>query len=937
MDFQTPQTIQFNEKVKDLSKDEILKIIESQSPQYIKEINRIEWVFRNKLSHINDTSGSPIIEKDFTKDELLRLIDPPFFFSKEMMKKGFNEEEQRQIHIASDPVLWSKQILNATPRAYQALVMRETNDQVVLRWGRRLGKALSVDTKIPTPDGFKSMGDIQVGDKVFDEKGRPCNVIDATDYQYDRQCFRVKFSDKTEIIADADHVWTVQKNAREDKTFNITTKEIFEANTRFYIKNPEAIQYSEKKLHMDPWVYGYLICNLKKEEGALFINKKDQPFVSKRFREAGYELEQIKNSFFEIAGFDFEDIEVDHIHPDYLFSSFDQRMELLRGICDARVYLHENKYEINMVSESFVNEIKSLLYSMGYEPNLNQRMDITNGVEYGPKYRLRWPQDPSLVNILRKKSNDEPRKKSGYRSITKVTAIESQPVKCIGVDSESRLFLASDSYIPTHNSFFLSMYIIWYAFVHPKARILVMAPAKTQVGLIYEQILELVEESPIVKNAITKKPRSPQYEVWLSNGSSIKLFTTGFRSGGKSDGVRGQEADMIVLDEMDYMGSEDLVALMAMLQDTDPNKIFNKKLIGASTPTGQRSTYYHWNVDPKYNFSSYYYPSYVNPLWNQKEEEKARLRYRNEQHYRHEIEADWGEDAEGVYPRKYVDIAFANEEIKDYKDFKPSINNYIYTLGVDWDKHGAGVNIAILQASLNNPMAHPIKLVYREEIAKGNFTYLEAVDYIIKLNNQYQFAHVYIDQGAGEVQHEMLVQYGIENPSTRLHTKTKACHFSNVVEIRDPYTRKIAKKRLKPFMIDSLIYQLEQSNIQFGSDDELFLQLISYIKIRETESGNPVFAPGGETVDHAHDALVLALYALVDNYDAMLSGPASQAPKSFSNSFFMPDAPSDKKESINKVEKPKSEEKVSKSSKPRGKSFRSGTKNRSGSIKRSSF
>ena len=39
------------------------------------------------------------------------------------------------------------------------------------------GKALALDTPIATPDGWKTMGELQVGDYVFDEKGRPTRVI----------------------------------------------------------------------------------------------------------------------------------------------------------------------------------------------------------------------------------------------------------------------------------------------------------------------------------------------------------------------------------------------------------------------------------------------------------------------------------------------------------------------------------------------------------------------------------------------------------------------------------------------------------------------------------------------------------------------------------------------------------------------------------------
>ena len=69
------------------------------------------------------------------------------------------------------------------------------------------GKALALDTPIPTPDGWTTMGEIQVGGEVFDEHGHACKVIAATPVMHDRPCYEVEFSDGTVIVADAEHLW----------------------------------------------------------------------------------------------------------------------------------------------------------------------------------------------------------------------------------------------------------------------------------------------------------------------------------------------------------------------------------------------------------------------------------------------------------------------------------------------------------------------------------------------------------------------------------------------------------------------------------------------------------------------------------------------------------------------------------------------------------
>ncbi len=69
------------------------------------------------------------------------------------------------------------------------------------------GKALALDTPIPTSKGWTTMGELSPGEEVFAGDGSTTRVTFATPVMTDHECFRVKFSDGTEIVADADHQW----------------------------------------------------------------------------------------------------------------------------------------------------------------------------------------------------------------------------------------------------------------------------------------------------------------------------------------------------------------------------------------------------------------------------------------------------------------------------------------------------------------------------------------------------------------------------------------------------------------------------------------------------------------------------------------------------------------------------------------------------------
>ena len=73
--------------------------------------------------------------------------------------------------------------------------------------GRLEGKALAIDTPIPSPGGWRAMGDLREGDQVFDEMGNPTTVIAVTGITYDRACREVRFSDGQAIVADLAHQW----------------------------------------------------------------------------------------------------------------------------------------------------------------------------------------------------------------------------------------------------------------------------------------------------------------------------------------------------------------------------------------------------------------------------------------------------------------------------------------------------------------------------------------------------------------------------------------------------------------------------------------------------------------------------------------------------------------------------------------------------------
>ena len=144
-----------------------------------------------------------------------------------------------------------------------------------------IGKALALDTPLPTPTGWTTMGEVAVGDQLIDASGQPTTVVAATEVMTDRPCFEVEFSDGTVIVADAQHQWLTDTRAsrrshqaardgrnrqKNQRTFaQIRTTEEIAATLRTQtadrrlnhsVVNAQALQLPEADLALAPYVLG---------------------------------------------------------------------------------------------------------------------------------------------------------------------------------------------------------------------------------------------------------------------------------------------------------------------------------------------------------------------------------------------------------------------------------------------------------------------------------------------------------------------------------------------------------------------------------------------------------------------------------------------------------------------------------------------------------
>ncbi|BCJ59460.1 hypothetical protein Jiend_28820 [Micromonospora endophytica] len=106
--------------------------------------------------------------------------------------------------------------------------------QLVIVAGRPgLGKALALDTPLPTPDGWTSMGEVKVGDQLIGADGNPTTVTHAFEVRVDRPCYEVEFSDGSTIVADAEHLWATTTRATRRQRNELRPSHQWDAHARY--------------------------------------------------------------------------------------------------------------------------------------------------------------------------------------------------------------------------------------------------------------------------------------------------------------------------------------------------------------------------------------------------------------------------------------------------------------------------------------------------------------------------------------------------------------------------------------------------------------------------------------------------------------------------------------------------------------------------------
>jgi phage terminase large subunit-like protein len=408
---------------------------------------------------------------------------------------------------------WQKFVVyNLLGFFHKGTILRKYKEAFIML-PRKQGKALSLDTPLPTPNGWTTMGDVQENDMVFGRDGKPTRVKYKSEIFTDHDCYEFIFEDGEKIIADKNHIWKVMtKDSRRTNKKKITNPnkshrkyEIDEdgymllvaedmindfvrerkdgkgKEYKYRVPMNEPVAYEEKELPVHPYMLGVWLGDGDSDNTRITTADEDKEEMMKYIRDAGYvpsiitrknridaigidmslgyngngRLNRLREQLREIGVF-----ENKHIPQIYLQASIQQRLELLKGLMDTDGYVSVNgQCEFSQSDKGIIDSFVELLGSLGIKCSVSERLTICNNKKH-KSYRVTFYTDKSRSCFKLERKEKRLKEKLSSRmknkTITSIKKIDTVNTQCISVDNDEGLYLAGNRFTVTHNTPFMS-------------------------------------------------------------------------------------------------------------------------------------------------------------------------------------------------------------------------------------------------------------------------------------------------------------------------------------------------------------------------------------------------------------------------------------------------------------------------------------------------
>lgn len=392
------------------------------------------------------------------------------------------EGTQKEFDEISKP-LPRGQYIDFLPNLSDCLKGLRENEMSILLAPTKCGKAQLNSDILPTPDGYKKVGDVRVGDFLFSQNGYPTKVLEVFPQGVTNN-FEITFSDNTTAMCCENHLWNVktEDDRKRNKPYRtMSVKEILKRDNlwrsngldkrkslNYSIPLCKPVNYSNKDLLVDPYTLGFLLGDGYLNPVTTFsanVSLLDGPYY---FSELEGLSSITKNKGIHTLYFNSEirdDIESlglrgklsgDKFVPDeYLLGSVEQRKALLAGLLDTdgTVEISKNKKvtKFSSTSKALCQAVVELVQSLGGIASMS--LDTRDKYKSGfcgvvniqtsfnpfrlPRKKQKWD---SVLNTFKP-----------YKKIKSIKYIGQEETTCFMVSAKDSLYLCR-YYIVTHNS-----------------------------------------------------------------------------------------------------------------------------------------------------------------------------------------------------------------------------------------------------------------------------------------------------------------------------------------------------------------------------------------------------------------------------------------------------------------------------------------------------
>lgn len=471
---------------------------------------------------------------------------------------------------------WAHELLARRLEKFLQDVLDKKSPRLMVTFPPRHGKQVADETPVLTVKGWKTHGELQVGDEVFHPTGRPVKVLALSDKT--PSDWVVELSNGAQVRCHGNHEWTVYDRAR---------RAVFTRETRWFVEptrfgKPRAVtsggrctyqlpgthtlEFPTAELPLHPYVLGAWLGDGSRGKGCITHAAEDVA-VADRVEALGYPRSSVcvhkttgvVTTYFSgprpnVTGRLLGELRAagvtpaKHIPEAYLRASIEQRLQLLAGLVDTDGHVDSNsRVRITTADEALARGIVDLCTTLGFRP-YQRREEPTlssSGIQGRQVYYVVGfqPTCPIPCVLARKQiQRFAPQRAVG------VERVYHDPVgaqgHCIQVDSPDGLYLVGKELIPTHNSELTSRnFPAWALGKYPWMEFILASYGMSLAEKFSRDVLDRI--------------RDPHYgllfpDMQLKTESADQWSTTsggGLRAAGARVGVTGMGAHILVIDD----------------------------------------------------------------------------------------------------------------------------------------------------------------------------------------------------------------------------------------------------------------------------------------------------------------------------------------------------------------------------------------------------